>query len=111
MTLESVKIRNFDAGQNQAAALNQGMEIEALSDPETHTVRAGHRKLTMAERQSKLGRYMPNIPQFWKWPRFWIGLILLLWVAYVLDGNLETSVTLWLIPFWLHPTVHLSWII
>lgn len=65
----------------------------------------------MAEVQFKLGPYMPNIPKFWKSPRFWIVLILLLWLVYVLNGNLETAVTLWLIPFWLHPMVHLSWVI
>jgi hypothetical protein len=51
------------------------------------------------------------MPKFWKWPRFWIALILLLWIVYILSGNLNTSVTLWVIPLWVHPTVRLSAII
>ena len=51
------------------------------------------------------------MPKFWKWPRFWIALVLILWLVYVLNGNLETAVTLWLIPLWVHPMVHLSWVI
>jgi hypothetical protein len=51
------------------------------------------------------------MPKFWKWPRFWIVLILVLWIVYVLSGNLETAVTLWVVPLWVHPVVRLSWII
>ena len=51
------------------------------------------------------------MPKFWKWPRFWAGLILILWVGYVLNGNLTNRVTLWVIPLWLHPTVPLSAIV
>jgi hypothetical protein len=51
------------------------------------------------------------MPKFWKWPRFWIALVLILWMVYVLSGNLNTSVTLWVVPLWLHPTVRLSAII
>ena len=65
----------------------------------------------MAEGQYKLLPYMPSIPKFWKSPRFWIVLVLVSWLVYVLNGNLETAVTLWLIPLWLHPMVHLSWVI
>ena len=50
------------------------------------------------------------MPKFWKWPRFWIGLIVILWLVYILNGNLESSVTLWLVPLWVHPVVRLSWI-
>ena len=52
-----------------------------------------------------------SMPKFWKWPRFWIGLILVFWLVYILNGNLETAVTLWLVPLWVHPIVRLSWII
>jgi hypothetical protein len=51
------------------------------------------------------------MPKFWKWPRFWIDAILVLWLIYVLNGNLETAVTLWILPLWFHPVVRLSWII
>jgi hypothetical protein len=51
------------------------------------------------------------MPKFWKWPRFWIGLIVVLWLGYILTGNLETAVTLWIVPLWVHPVVQLSWII
>ena len=51
------------------------------------------------------------MPKFWKWPRFWIGLIVILWLAYILSGNLETAVTIWVVPFLVHPMVRLSWII
>jgi uncharacterized integral membrane protein len=64
--------------------------------------------LTTANAISKLSLRMPK---FWKSPRFWIALVLLLWLIYVLNGNLETAVTLWLIPLWVHPMVHLSWVI
>jgi uncharacterized integral membrane protein len=111
MTLESTGIRDFDTGKNQPTTLHQWMEIKALSDPETHAVKPGQATLTKAEGQSKLSAYMPNIPKFWKSPRFWVVLILLLWLVYVLNGNLETAVTLWLIPLWVHPMVHLSWVI
>lgn len=59
-------------------------------------------------RKSKLALIMPK---FWRWPRFWIGLIIIVWVVYILSGNLEQSVTLWIIPFWVHPSVRLSAII
>src|SRR6516225_8435309 len=51
------------------------------------------------------------MPKFWKWPRFWIGLILILWIGYILSGNWETPVTLWVVPLWVHPLVPLSSII
>jgi hypothetical protein len=51
------------------------------------------------------------MPQFWKWPKFWIGLILILWLIYLLSGNLEQSVTLFLVPLFVHPTVRVSTIV
>jgi len=51
------------------------------------------------------------MPKFWKWPRFWIALILILWLGYVLSRNLESTVTLKVVPWLIHPVVRLSWII
>jgi uncharacterized integral membrane protein len=73
----------------------------------------------------KLGRLVPRhgvdnchagiqafrMPKFWTWPRFWIGLILVAWIVYLLAGNLEQSVTLFIVPLWVHPTARLSAII
>ncbi len=62
----------------------------------------------MAGAASKLSLSMPK---FWRWPRFWIVLILVVWMGYILNGNFETAVTLWVVPLWVHPMVRLSWII
>jgi hypothetical protein len=51
------------------------------------------------------------MPKFWKWPRFWIGLIVILWLVYILSWNLATPVYISLVPFLVHPLVRLSWII
>jgi hypothetical protein len=51
------------------------------------------------------------MPQFWKWPKFWIGLFLLLWLAYLLNGNLTQRINLWIVPFFLHPVVSVSAVI
>jgi len=51
------------------------------------------------------------MPQFWKWPKFWIGLILFLWLVYLLSGNLEQRVNLWIVPLFIHPVVTVSSII
>ncbi len=46
--------------------------------------------------------------EFWKRPKFWIGLIIILWLIYVLSGNLEQSVTIFVVPIFLHPMVRVS---
>ncbi len=51
------------------------------------------------------------MPKFWKWPRFWFVLTLVLWLVFILSSNFHTPVELWIIPFWLHPSVSLSAII
>jgi hypothetical protein len=101
-------MEDLDPANDQSPPLDQGMEIEALSYPKDHLVNPERAKLTMAGGASKLGLSMPK---FWKWPRFWIGLLLILWLGYILSGNLETAVTLWVVPLWVHPVVRLSWII
>jgi hypothetical protein len=63
--------------------------------------------LTLADAIFKLS----IMPKFWRWPRFWIALIVLFWLVYILNGNLQTAVTLWIVPLWVHPVVRLSWII
>lgn len=51
------------------------------------------------------------MPRFWTWPRFWIGIILILWLIYLLSGNLNESVTLFIVPIFVHPVVRLSGVI
>ena len=51
------------------------------------------------------------MPRFWTWPRFWIGSILILWLIYLLSGNLNESVTLFIVPIFVHPVVRLSGVI
>jgi hypothetical protein len=46
--------------------------------------------------------------EFWKSPKFWIGLIIILWLAYVLSANLEQSVTIFFVPFFVQPIVRVS---
>jgi hypothetical protein len=46
--------------------------------------------------------------EFWKRPKFWIGLVVILWLAYILSANLEQSVTIFFIPFLLQPIVRVS---
>lgn len=51
------------------------------------------------------------MPRFWRWPRFWVALILLAWLIYLLSGNLNESVTLFIVPLFVHPVVRLSAVI
>jgi uncharacterized integral membrane protein len=51
------------------------------------------------------------MPQFWKWPKFWVGLILLLWLAHLLNGNLGQQVNLGIVPFFKPWAVSLSAVI
>lgn len=46
--------------------------------------------------------------KFWKWPKFWIGLIIILWLVYVISANLNQSVTIFVVPFFLQPIVRVS---
>ena len=49
--------------------------------------------------------------QFWKNPKFWITLIVILWLFYLIEGNLEQPVILYIIPHFLHPTVRIGTVI
>jgi hypothetical protein len=46
--------------------------------------------------------------QFWKSPQFWITAIVILWLLYLIDGNLEQPVELYIIPHFLHRTVRVA---
>ena len=46
--------------------------------------------------------------QFWKSPKFWISAIVILWIFYLIDGNLEQPVELYIIPHFLHRTVRVA---
>ena len=48
--------------------------------------------------------------QFWKSPKFWVSAIVILWLLYLIDGNLEQPVELYIIPF-LHRTVRVATVI
>ncbi len=46
--------------------------------------------------------------KFWKWPKFWIGLVIILWLVYVISANLDQSVTIFVVPFLVQPIVRVS---
>ena len=54
MTLQSVRMRDLDPAKDQSASLDQGMEIEALSNPKGHLAKWEQATLTMARAASKL---------------------------------------------------------
>jgi hypothetical protein len=86
------------------------MEVEALSYSEAHRDRILGARENVDKRASTI-QASGVMPQFWKWPKFWIGLVLLLWLAYLLNGNLTQRVNLWIVPFFVHPVVTVSAII
>ena len=49
--------------------------------------------------------------KFWKWPKFWIGLVIILWLVYVISANLDQSVTIFIVPFLVQPIVRVSAIV
>jgi hypothetical protein len=46
--------------------------------------------------------------QFWKSPKFWVSAIVILWLLYLIDGNLEQPVEIYIIPHFLHRTVRVA---
>ena len=48
------------------------------------------------------------MPEFWKNPKFWISVIVILWLVYLIDGNLEQPVELYIVPHFFHRTVRLG---
>jgi hypothetical protein len=49
--------------------------------------------------------------EFWKRPKFWVNLILIVWLAYLIGSNIGLSVQLHLVPMLAIATVQVSTII
>jgi hypothetical protein len=49
--------------------------------------------------------------QFWKRPKFWVNLVLIVWLAYLIGSNIGLSVPLHLVPLLAIVTVQVSTII
>jgi hypothetical protein len=49
--------------------------------------------------------------EFWKRPKFWIGLVIILWLAYIIGANLAQPVTIHLIPVFVQPTLQVATIV
>lgn len=43
--------------------------------------------------------------ELWKNPKFWVSVIVILWIAYLIDANLEQSVELYVVPHFYHRPV------
>ena len=48
------------------------------------------------------------MPRFWKSPKFWIATVIILWLFYLIDGNLEQPVELYIIPHFFHRTLRVG---
>ena len=49
--------------------------------------------------------------QFWKRPKFWVNLVLIVWLAYLIGSNIGLSVPLHLVPLLAIVTVQVSTIL
>jgi uncharacterized integral membrane protein len=49
--------------------------------------------------------------EFWKRPKFWIGVIVFLWLVYLFDANLNQPVELFVVPLFLHRTLPVAAVI
>jgi uncharacterized integral membrane protein len=123
---QSALVRDFDTAQDQAAPRFQRMEVEPIADSIPHqgsSVAAGERifdggkirperaratappqwdlRVDKAADESQAFPFEePAMPAFVKTPRFIVGTILVLWVAYVIYANFQLDpVRFYLLPF------------
>lgn len=46
--------------------------------------------------------------ELWKNPKFWLSVILILWIFYLIEDNLDQSVELYVIPHFFHRPVRVG---
>jgi len=49
--------------------------------------------------------------EFWKQPKFWAAVVLVLWLSYIIGSNLEQVVTIHVVPWLLNPYLKVSTIV
>ncbi|MBF6558834.1 MAG: hypothetical protein IVW56_00990 [Candidatus Binataceae bacterium] len=51
------------------------------------------------------------MPEFWKQPKFWGAAIIVLWLSYIIGGNLAQTVTIHVVPWLVQPILKVSSIV
>jgi len=46
--------------------------------------------------------------EFWKNPKLWVSVIVILWIFYLVDDNLDQSVELYVIPHFFHRPIRVG---
>jgi hypothetical protein len=49
--------------------------------------------------------------EFWRQPKFWAAVVLVLWLSYIIGSNLEQVVTIHVVPWLLNPYLKVSTIV
>ncbi len=119
MTAKTGRMLDFDTAKYELSAFFEWMEVKPLSNLETHQPPCSRRASSQVDKRAATIQARIRCTggkdamfEFWKRPKFWAALILVLWIAYILNETYQIPpVTLRLVPWFVTLQVNVSAIV